>query len=286
MVKITFPYLEPAPTIAFDEIIVINEELSFLFVEQIAYGGNSIICKVENIQPDDNSDYVMKINITGGNFKEEKSFLKDLTTSKDCGDNITKYICEGKLNTEQTTRVGDSTEILHNKKFNFYIMEYAEDNLEQILCHENDIGIEKAYNYAIQLSEGLARIHDNGILHRDLKPSNILADGDILKISDFGFAIKKDKCQSIDGPKFWPTPEYLRICNSTYCATFATDIFQLGCLFYFIITKEYPIGSHDFTRIPLDHPLHSIIKKMLDIQPQERYQHGRDLYIELNKITA
>lgn len=47
-----------------------------------------------------------------------------------------------------------------------------------------------------------------GILHRDLKPANILRSGKILKIADFGFAIKGRKtlidAMSVGTPLYMP----------------------------------------------------------------------------------
>eukprot|EP00966_Prymnesium_polylepis_P086177 1994698-Prymnesium_polylepis.1 len=40
-----------------------------------------------------------------------------------------------------------------------------------------------------QVLEGLAYIHDAGVIHRDLKPQNILVDAEgIAKLADFGLA--------------------------------------------------------------------------------------------------
>jgi formylglycine-generating enzyme required for sulfatase activity len=44
-------------------------------------------------------------------------------------------------------------------------------------------------NIALQIAEGLAKLHDNGIIHRDLKPENVgmTTDGKV-KVLDFGLA--------------------------------------------------------------------------------------------------
>src|SRR5262245_30168671 len=51
------------------------------------------------------------------------------------------------------------------------------------------IPVAEAIPIARQIAEALADAHEKGIIHRDLKPSNIaLADGDHVKILDFGLA--------------------------------------------------------------------------------------------------
>lgn len=42
--------------------------------------------------------------------------------------------------------------------------------------------------YYLPVLEGVAAIHDAGIIHRDIKPENILLDGAVPKIADFGLA--------------------------------------------------------------------------------------------------
>lgn len=51
-----------------------------------------------------------------------------------------------------------------------------------------------ARRYFHHLISGLAYMHTKGVYHRDLKPENLLVDGSMtLKITDFGFAKKKDQ---------------------------------------------------------------------------------------------
>ena len=42
--------------------------------------------------------------------------------------------------------------------------------------------------YYLPVLEGVAAIHNTGIIHRDIKPENILLDGSVPKIADFGLA--------------------------------------------------------------------------------------------------
>jgi translation initiation factor 2-alpha kinase 4 len=68
-------------------------------------------------------------------------------------------------------------------------MEYCE---KKTLRDVIDEGVDdaEAWRYFRQILEGLAYIHNEGMIHRDLKPSNIFLDanGDV-KIGDFGLAI-------------------------------------------------------------------------------------------------
>ena len=86
-----------------------------------------------------------------------------------------------------------------------------------------------------QTLEGLAYLHDKGVLHRDLKADNILLDVDgTCKISDFGISKKTDNIygndvtNSMQGSVFWMAPEVIRSQGQGYSAK--VDIWSLGCV--------------------------------------------------------
>ncbi|ODM88124.1 Serine/threonine-protein kinase/endoribonuclease IRE1, partial [Orchesella cincta] len=105
-----------------------------------------------------------------------------------------------------------------------------------------------------QTTVGLGWLHENKIIHRDLKPDNILftRNPTRIKISDFGLSRKiKDgrssvSTSSIGGTQGWVAPEILSQAlpgNNRNCKfTNASDIFALGCVFYFVMTD----GKHAF----------------------------------------
>lgn len=87
----------------------------------------------------------------------------------------------------------------------------------------------------MQTLDGLAYLHDMGILHRDLKADNILLDLDgTCKISDFGISKKtddiygNDSTNSMQGSVFWMAPEVIQSQGQGYSAK--VDIWSLGCV--------------------------------------------------------
>lgn len=53
-------------------------------------------------------------------------------------------------------------------------MEYCSgENLEKFMLHRSKNDREENYNIMSQIVDGVASIHEQGMLHRDLKPQNI-----------------------------------------------------------------------------------------------------------------
>ncbi|ODN06572.1 Serine/threonine-protein kinase/endoribonuclease IRE1 [Orchesella cincta] len=106
-----------------------------------------------------------------------------------------------------------------------------------------------------QITSGLDWLHKRRIVHRDLKPENILLLAQVkqVKISDFGLSrtISEERsCVSSAGfgTQGWVAPEVLAQIDSEdgkNCQfTFASDVFSLGCVFYYVITDgKHPFGS-------------------------------------------
>lgn len=114
-----------------------------------------------------------------------------------------------------------------------------------------------------QITSGLKHLHDKNIVHRDLKPGNILVsfpDGSLvpprIKLADFGLSrVRKDDKTIIErtiigsdysvafkpfGTHGWIGPEMY---GGVKSYSFWVDIFPLGCIFSFVLTK----GGHPFS---------------------------------------
>ncbi|XP_064996915.1 serine/threonine-protein kinase/endoribonuclease IRE1a-like isoform X2 [Musa acuminata AAA Group] len=98
---------------------------------------------------------------------------------------------------------------------------------------------------------GLAHLHELGIIHRDLKPQNVLISNDghlNAKLSDMGISKRLlEDMSSLSrnatgyGTSGWQAPEQLLHGRQTR----AMDLFSLGCILFFCITKgKHPFGNH------------------------------------------
>jgi serine/threonine-protein kinase len=119
----------------------------------------------------------------------------------------------------------------------FLSMEYIDgEDLSSLLARIGRLPLEKAIELGMQTCEGLAAIHEAGILHRDLKPANLMIDGQgRAKITDFGLAALSE---SISGAAVSSgTPAYMA--PEQFAGTevsVQSDIYALGLLLYELFT--------------------------------------------------
>ncbi|MFA5221301.1 MAG: protein kinase [Methanoregula sp.] len=178
-------------------------------------------------------------------------------------------------------------------------MEYVETTLASQIF---PLDTEKATAIITGVAQGLRYAHKQGIVHRDIKPENImLAPDGTPKISDWGLSKAEGTKHSglIGFSLEYAAPEQLA--PNIYGEPGAwTDIYQIGVLFYEMVTGQVPftgggmgevthaILHDDPPRLALDSPdaeiIAGIIKKCLQKNPKDRYGSVAELIADLQKI--
>jgi serine/threonine protein kinase len=129
----------------------------------------------------------------------------------------------------------------------------------------------------LEVCDGVAHAHSNGILHRDLKPENILIfdDGfsESFVVADFGLGKHYDQATlSLTATNVWMgsipymAPEQF---SDFKHVDIRTDVFALGKVLYEVLTGEQPLHV-DIDKA--DAKFRHVITRAIDNSPDRRYQ--------------
>lgn len=127
----------------------------------------------------------------------------------------------------------------------FMVMEFVEgQTLEKILDEQKLLDWRIAVKYILEIADAVNHAHASKIVHRDLRPSNIIIDGEnSVKITDFGTSAWLNKMPyartRIGSPPYMAPEQFLGK------ASFSSDIYSIGCIFYEMIIGRPPIYDPD-----------------------------------------
>ena len=123
--------------------------------------------------------------------------------------------------------------------------------LRGVIKQEQRVDARRAASYTWQALQGLAAVHDAGVLHRDLKPANIMLEpsqgpADRVVLIDFGFASVEGCAMltqqgAIVGSLTYMAPERMR----GEPIDQRSDLYSMGVIFYELLAGAPPFAAKD-----------------------------------------
>jgi serine/threonine protein kinase len=146
-------------------------------------------------------------------------------------------------------------------------------------------------NYIEQMLEAVAYAHQNHIIHCDIKPENLILFADNrLRLTDFGIA--KVALRTVRGSGSG-TVGYISPEQAMGQPSFRSDVFSLGLVIHQLLTGhlpewpfEWPAASHVRLRQRAHPDLIEIIRRSLEIRPQQRFRDGVAMLNAFLKIRS
>ena len=186
--------------------------------------------------------------------------------------------------------------------FFYYVMELADDvetgreinpvgyvpnTLKEVRARRQRLPAAEAVTLAVELAEGLAELHQRGLVHRDIKPSNIILVGGAPKLADIGLVastLNSDQTMSRVGNPGYMPPDFPGVPSA--------DVFGLGRVLY-----ELAMGRErdDFPALPdlaalTDRKewleLNEVLLRACAPDPAKRYPHASALLDDLRLLQA
>jgi hypothetical protein len=191
----------------------------------------------------------------------------------------------------------------------FLVMEYVEGpNLDGLVKQNGPLEVGQACEMLRQAGLALQHAHEKGMVHRDIKPANLLIPRGgpaLVKIVDFGLARlqRSAKAGTVllqNESSFLGTPDYVspEQARSVHNVDIRSDLYSLGCTFYFALTGRKPFVGKTLMEVLIQHleaepePMQAfrpdvpdevcrIVRRLMAKSPERRFPTPAELVAEL-----
>ena len=145
----------------------------------------------------------------------------------------------------------------------YFVMEMIDgESLQAKLDRSGSLGVKEVLRIGMQIAEGLAVAHKQGLVHRDIKPANILLDNGVerVKLTDFGLARAVDDASITQSGTVAGTPMYMSPEQAEGLPIdHRSDLFSLGTVLYTMCTGRTPFRASG---------THAVLKRVIDASPR------------------
>jgi tRNA A-37 threonylcarbamoyl transferase component Bud32 len=138
----------------------------------------------------------------------------------------------------------------------YIVFEYVEgETLKQRIQGQDEMPIDEAVAYAIEIGRGLIAAHGRKLVHRDVKPQNILIDPDgRAKVTDFGIARSLESKGMTATGRVLGTTDYVSPEQAMgEEVDERSDVYSLGVVLYEMLTGDVPFSAETQVGVAMKH---------------------------------
>jgi TonB family protein len=204
-----------------------------------------------------------------GKPRPEKAAIKLVPASIAPSDQLARWQAAAKLSHPHLLRLFESGRChFDNEAYLYVVMEYAEEDLSQILPSRS-LSSAEANEMLPPVLDTLRYLHGQGLAHGHLKPSNIMAISDTLKLASDGISRAGNPTENPTARGVYDAPEV----NEGKSP--ASDIWSLGMTLVEVLTQRPPLreGNEGEPLLPqtMPAPFREIASQCLRRDPQKRW---------------
>ena len=262
----------------------------FLITEVLSRSGMATIFKAEDQR---NANQLVAIKVPHLEYESDPNFFSRFQREEKIGLDLNHPFILKFISVE-------------NKSRPYIVTEYLKGcTLEHLLKAMRPLTEKDAIKIASLICGALQHMHDNGVVHRDLKPQNVMicCDGTI-RVMDFGIArdVVSRRITRVGNSSSMGTPDYMapeQVKGKR--ADKRTDIYNLGALFYEMLTGAIPFQDENpwaalnarVTGDPiaprkinpeLSAQVEEIVLRALQRDPAQRYPSAAEMKAELDTV--
>jgi Protein kinase domain/Domain of Unknown Function (DUF1080) len=154
-------------------------------------------------------------------------------------------------------------DVQENAEPPYLVMECIDGiSLQDKLDKQGPLGLKEILRIGMQIAEGLAAAHKQGLVHCDIKPANILLENGVerVKITDFGLARAVDDASVTQSGTVAGTPMYMSPEQAEGLPIdHRSDLFSLGTVLYAMCTGQPPFRATG---------THAVLKRVIEAAPR------------------
>ena len=151
----------------------------------------------------------------------------------------------------------------HDGRLGFWSDFVKGQTLTELVTTQGAMGPREAALIGVDVCRAAGAVHAAGFLHRDIKAGNVMREeGGRILLMDFGLTHEHGSGEDASGTPAYMAPELML----GQPATIASDVYAIGIMLFYLLTKQYPVEGADFAELRATH-LSGKRRTLLDARP-------------------